>query len=427
MRYRPPDLTGPGFDEWSQPLDGGGRGTGAVSRPGAGLLDARAERVLQRYEQLCADGDYPFQLPLEGMAGPRISIAGRPLLLLSSYDYLGLIHHPAVNAAALAAVRQYGTGTGGVRLLTGTTQLHHHLEREIAAFKGCSAAISFSSGYAANMAAIPALLTPHDRVILDSLAHRSLVDSCRLAGVSIRRFRHDDPTALRTELARGGSVRGRTMIVAEGVYSMDGDLCPLPEIVRLKEEFGAFLMIDESHSLGVLGATGRGVDEHFGMAADRVDLWSASLGKAIPSSGGVLMGSRELVVYLQHAAAPFVFSAAACPAAVGAARAAVSVLLAEPERVARVHRLAERLRVGLRDLDYDTGASASPIVPVILNDETRAIHCARRLRSLGVVVTPIIHPAVPQGAARLRLCATAAHSESDIDEALQAFRLVRRD
>jgi glycine C-acetyltransferase len=344
--------------------------------------------------------------------------------MLSSYDYLGLIGDPRIDEAAIEAVRKYGTGTGGVRMLTGTVDLHHEMERRVAAYKGTAGAITFSSGYLANLAVIASLLTAQDRVILDSLAHRSLVDACRLAGVPLQRFRHNDMDSLRSEI-QSGSGSGRTLIVADGVFSMDGDVCPLPDLIEIKKRYGCFLMIDESHASGVLGAHGRGTDEHFGIRASEVDIWTGSLAKAIPSNGGFVAGSEELVIYLQHSAAPFIFSAALCPAAVAAVIAALEILDREPERVAKIQSNAVFLRKGLQDLGFNTARSETAVIPVIAENEVCAALLAGRLRELGVMVTPILFPAVPMGSARLRLCVTAAHSTADLEMALGAFDKAR--
>jgi 8-amino-7-oxononanoate synthase len=388
------------------------------------LIDGRARRVFELMGQACEFGVYPYQLPLQGRSGPWVEAEGRKLLMLSSYDYLGLIGDSRIDDAAIDAIRKYGTGTGGVRMLTGTIDLHHEMERDIAAFKGTAEAITFSSGYLANLAVIASLLTPQDRVVLDSLSHRSLVDACRLAGVPIQRFRHNDIDSLRSELS-SGAAGNRTLIVADGVFSMDGDICRLPDLVEVKREFGCFLMIDESHASGVLGTNGRGTDEHFGIPAGEVDIWSGSLAKAIPSNGGFLGVSQELAIYLQHSAAPFIFSAALAPPSVAAVRATLAILRHEPERVTRIKRNADFLRDGLRALGFDTGNSETAIIPVILNDETTAALLAGRLRERGVFVTPILFPAVPLGSARLRLCVTAAHSIGDLEFALDGFRQAR--
>jgi 8-amino-7-oxononanoate synthase len=391
----------------------------------ANLIDARARRVFEMTARACEADAYPYQLPLQGRSGPMVQAEGRELMMLSSYDYLGLIGDPRVDESAIAAIRKYGTGTGGVRMLTGTIDLHREMEKDLAAYKGTAEAISFSSGYLANLAVMAALLAPQDRVILDTLSHRSLVDACRLAGVQVQRFKHNDPESLRKELETPTEAN-RTLIVADGVFSMDGDICCLPALVALKKEFNCFLMIDEAHATGVLGATGRGTNEHFNIAADEVDIWTGSLAKGIPSNGGFAAVSQELAVFLQHAAAPFIFSAALCPSAVAAVRACLSILKAEPERVARLKANAEFLRGGLKDLGFNTGASETAVIPVILGDEAAAAMCARRLRDFGIIVTPVMFPAVAMGAARLRLCVTAAHTTDQLSFALDAFRKLRQ-
>ncbi len=390
----------------------------------ANLIDARGRRVFDMTRRACEAGIYPFQLALEAKSGPWIQAEGRRMLMLSSYDYLGLIGDPRVDDAAVEAVRKYGTGTGGVRMLTGTIDLHRQMEMELAAFKGTGDVVSFSSGYLANLAVVSALLSPLDCVIMDSLSHRSLLDACRLTGVPVRRFAHNDIGSLRRELEAAPS-GGRRFIVADGVFSMDGDICPLPELVRIKKEFGCFLMIDEAHSLGVLGTTGRGTDEHFGVDTNDVDIWTGSLAKAIPSNGGFVAVSQEIAIYLQHAAAPFIFSAALCPAAAAAVMASVRILRDEPERVERLNRSAQFLRKGLVDLGYNIGGSETPVIPVILGDEVVTTIFAGRLRELGIHTTPVLFPAVAQGAARLRLCVTAAHSLEDLEFALDMFKKLR--
>jgi 8-amino-7-oxononanoate synthase len=386
-----------------------------------GILDhAPARRWLDLLDRTVVDDLYTYQRPLTGRSGPRVEVDGREMLMLSAYDYLGLIGHPEVEAAAIAAVRTHGTGSGGVRLLTGTLTLHRELEERIARFKGTERALVFTSGYLAALGAIAALVGPRDLVLADEAAHRSTLEGCRLAGCTLRRFRHDDPGSLERELRRAGRGR-RVLIVVEGLYSMDGDICALPAIVELKERHGALLMVDEAHSFGTLGATGRGVDEHHGVATEAVELWMGSLSKALPASGGFLAGSRRLVSYLEHGAAPFMFSAALCPAAAGAGLGALEVLAREPERPAAARRNGATLREGLRRLGLDPGPSEGPVVPVLLGDETRTLQVARELEELGVLASAVIHPAVPRGRARLRLCATAAQAGPDLEAALAAL------
>lgn len=389
------------------------------------LVDGRARRVFDMMAAACDAGVYPYQMALQTRTGPTVKAEDREMLLFSSNDYLGLVGDPRIDEAAIDAIRKYGTGTGGSRMLTGTIDLHHEMEYDLAAFKGTAEAITFTSGYMANLAVVSALLTPQDRVILDSLSHRSLVDACRLAGVPLQRYAHNDMTSLRHELETR-TTANRTLIVADGVFSMDGDICRLPEVVELKKEFGCYLMIDDAHATGVLGKTGRGTDEHFGMAATDVDIWTGTLAKAIPSSGGFAAVSQEVGIYLQHAGAPFIFSTALNPSAAAVVRAGLAIIREEPERVARLNWNAKFLRDGLKELGYDVGASETPIIPVILREEAAAALFAGALRDRGLMVTAVTFPAVPMGSARLRVCMTAGHTQENLEYALSVFRDLRQ-
>jgi glycine C-acetyltransferase len=392
----------------------------------ADLIDARGRRLFETTAMACHADAYPFQIPLEARTGPEVQADGHSMLMLSSYDYLGLIGDPRIDGAAIEAIRQYGTGTGGARLLTGTTDQHQRMEKDLAAFRGTEASLTFSSGYSANIAVIGALFGSGDRVIMDALCHRSLTDSCRFAGVQLQRFRHNDSESLRQEI-QNGPPANRTLIITEGIFSMDGDICCLPEIIEIKKEFDCFLLVDDSHATGVLGAHGRGVDEHFGIAASEVDIWTGSLAKAIPATGGFVAGSQELAIFLQHASSPYIFSAALSPASVAAIREGLAILAREPERVARIDRNAKFLRCGLRNLGYDTGLSETAVIPVILNDEITTGLFARRLRDYGILAAPVLFPAVPQGSARLRLCVTAAHTQAHLEFVLEVFEKMARN
>jgi 8-amino-7-oxononanoate synthase len=385
------------------------------------ILGARARRLFETTATVCAADAYPFQAPLDGKTGPVVKTEEREMLMLSSYDYLGLVGDPRVDEAAIEAVRKYGTGTGGVRLLTGTLDLHHEVERDLAAFKGTEQALTFSSGYMANLGVLTSLFGPSDRVILDSLSHRSLVDGCKMAGVQMQRFRHNDMASLRAEL-QGGAPASKTLIVADGVFSMDGDVCPLPELIAIKKEFGSFLLIDESHATGVVGRTGRGTDEHFGIGPEGVDIWTGSLAKGIPSTGGFAAMSQELAIYMQHSASTFIFSAALGAPAAAAVRKVLEILKAEPERVARLQENALFLRTGLKSLGFDTGLSETAVIPVMMGEDKSAIMFARQLRDHDILACPVVFPAVALGAARLRLCVTAAHTRSQLEYVLDTFQ-----
>jgi len=392
-----------------------------------GLLDSTAVRRWMKVVGWGARSDlYTFQQALEGKSGPRVRLNGEEILMLSTYDYLGLIGHPTVEEAAIDAIRMFGTGSGGVRLLTGTTALHRALEDELAAFKGTDAALTFTSGYLANLGIITSLLGSDDKVILDERAHRSITDACKLAQVMVMRFQHNDMESLESALKKSPHGR-RTLIVVEGVYSMDGDICPLPELLYLKEKHGAFLMVDEAHSFGVLGATGRGVNEHFQLPPEAVDIWMGSLSKAIPSNGGFVTGRRDLIIYLQHGAGAFMFSAALCPPAVAAARASLRVLQEEPSRLGHLHGNATLLREALTQLGFQTGRSSSPVIPVIVGPDEEAYRLSRMLFAEGILVNAVVSPAVPRRSARLRLCATAAQDGDFLDHTIAAFNRISRN
>ena len=367
---------------------------------------------------------YCYQQPLQGRSAPQVRHHDQSYRMLSSYDYLGLVGHPDIEEAAVRAIREYGTGTGGVRLLTGTSELHVQLESALADFKGTEACVTYSSGYVSNLAVLSALLRSDDHVMLDTRAHRSIADACRLSRVRVTTFAHNDCSDLEERLKKAPRGR-RTLIITEGVYSMDGDVCPLQDMVALKKQYEAYLMIDEAHSFGVLGYTGRGVDEHFGLEPDDVDIWMGSLSKAIPSTGGFIAGRRELIVYLQHGSAPFMFSAAAAPSTAAAALAALRIVQDEPERRLRLRENARRLRSGLRALGFDTGHSNSHIIPVIVGTDRSAYELARKLYGRGVVALAVVSPAVKRGNALLRLCATAAQDSEFIDQALADFAACR--
>ena len=336
------------------------------------------------------------------------------MIMLGSYSYLGLIGHPEINAAAKAAVDHYGTGTHGVRLLAGSLKLHNELEDRIAAFKQTDAAITFSSGYVTNLATISSLLRKGDTVICDKLNHASIVDGCLLAMAKFVRFRHNDMEHLERRLQEAGE-DGRKLVVADAVFSMDGDIINLPEMVRLCRQYGAYLMIDEAHSVGVLGETGHGIEEHFGMPPDCIDIKMGTLSKSIPSAGGYVAGNHELIQFLKHEARAFIFSAAVPPASAAAAKAAFDVIEAEPWRVKKLQQNYDHFAGRLRQAGFDLLYTETAIVPVIGGSTDRAAMLAKYCQDQGIFVQAVVAPVVPEGQARLRACVSAAHCMEDID------------
>jgi 8-amino-7-oxononanoate synthase len=390
---------------------------------GGGLLDhPNVRRWFELFSAGLPHSLYTYQLPLAVRSGPRSAVLGEELIMFSSYSYLGLIGHPRIAAAVHEAVARFGTSTGGVRLLTGTLELHHELEHELARFLGQEGAATFASGYDANIAAITSLFGPGDVAILDQYAHQSIHDGVRMAGCENRRFRHNDMGDLERRLRqarnRGAS---RVLVAVDSVFSMDGDQAPIADLVALKEKYGAFLLVDEAHALGAVGATGRGICEEQGIDPDRVDILTGSLSKGIPSSGGFVAGSRGLKIYIQHGSAPYMFSAAMTPANAAAALAALRIVQEEPQHMERLRANTTTMRNGLTELGFDIGASTSPVLPLLLGDEWRAYRVAREMLAQGIFVSAVVYPAVSPGQARLRLCATAAHREEHFERLFSAL------
>ncbi len=358
---------------------------------------------------------YTFQEVLQGKSGPEVVINNSSFYMMSSYDYLGLIGHPQIEFSAIEAIKKYGTGTGGVRLLTGTNELHEVLEKDISDFKGTEAAMLFSSGYMANIAVISALFSNKDIVIADELVHKSISDALKLAGITHLSFRHNDPDSLKKILLNTNSTQ-RILIIIEGIYSMDGDICRLPEIIALKETYGALLMIDEAHSLGVLGKNGCGINDHFKIDSSRIDIFTGSLSKAIPSNGGYVAGKKELILYLKHGSSPFIFSAALTPANTAAAIASIQLMQKETWRLKALWKNTNQLMNGIKEKNINVGKTTSPIIPILIKSDKQALLVAKKLFDEGFIANAIVFPAVPVKKARLRICCTAAHSPEIIDK-----------
>ncbi|MEO6220157.1 MAG: aminotransferase class I/II-fold pyridoxal phosphate-dependent enzyme [Ginsengibacter sp.] len=380
------------------------------------LLNYKWSRRWFDWLRACAGGDvYTFQEVMQGKSGSKVLINDSSFFMMSSYDYMGLIGHPEIEEAAIEAIKKYGTGSGGVRLLTGTNELHEQLETDISIFKGTEAAMVFSSGYMANMAVIAALFSKNDLIITDEYIHRSIADAIKLAGITPVSFRHNDAQSLK-EILSNAPASVRKLIIVEGIYSMDGDICNLPDIVQMKEEYNALLMIDEAHSLGVLGEDGRGLNYHFNIPSEKIDIFTGSLSKAVPSNGGFIAAREKDIVYLKHGAAPFMFSAASTPANTAAAIAALRIFREENYRQDNLWKNSRLLINKLRSIGIDTGLSESPIVPVICGSNESAFCLSKKLFDEGYITTAVIYPAVPTGKARLRLCCTAALTVDLIDQ-----------
>jgi len=392
------------------------------------LLDTPAvRRWFELFDAGLAASLYTYQLPLQGRCSPEAAVLDEKVLLFSTYSYLGLSGHPRIVAAVRRAVERFGTSTGGVRLLTGTLELHHELEHELASFLGHEAAATFGSGYDANLAAISSLFGPGDWAILDQYAHQSIHDGVRMAGCEARRFRHNDLEDLERRLRQARARGARRILVAvDSVFSMDGDQAPLAELIEIKRRHGAFLLVDEAHSIGAIGRTGRGICEAQDIDPADIDIATGSLSKGIPSSGGFVAGSKGLKIYIQHGSAPYIFSAAMTPSNAAAVLESLRVIQDEPEHVQRLHRNEHLLRDGLRERGFEVGASTTPVVPLFLGDEWRAYGWARGMLNQGIFVSAVTYPAVSPGQARLRLCATAAHEPEHFERLFHALEECRR-
>jgi len=360
---------------------------------------------------------YFYNQPItELRGGARVLVNGREMGMFASYSYLGLIGHPAINAAARQAIDRYGTGTHGVRTLAGTLTLHRQLEETIANFKGAEAAITFTSGYVTNLSVIATLLGRGDYVISDKLNHASIVDGCLMSGAKFLRFQHNDMAALEGRLGQVPSGASK-LVVTDAVFSMDGDIIDFPSVVALCKKYHAWLMVDEAHSVGVLGKTGRGIEEHFEMP-DTIDIKMGTLSKTIPSVGGYVAGRKELINYLRHATRAYIFSAALPPAQAAAAKAAFEVILDEPWRVSKIQENGLHFIRGLKDRGFNTLDTETAIVPVVCGEDETAYQMTREVQHKNVFVLPVVSPAVAPGLARLRATVTAAHEPEEIENAM---------
>ncbi|MGQ9628675.1 MAG: aminotransferase class I/II-fold pyridoxal phosphate-dependent enzyme [Anaerolineae bacterium] len=356
---------------------------------------------------------------IEDINGARVTVRGREMLMFASYCYLGLLGHPKINAAAKDAIEKFGSGTHGVRILAGTTTLHDQLEARISAFKDTEAAIVYPSGYVTNLATISTLCGRDDVVICDKLNHASIVDGCLLSRAKFVRFEHNNMEKLEAALAKAKPDVFK-LVVVDAVFSMDGDIINLPEVSRLAKKYGAWLMVDEAHSLGVLGKTGHGIEEHFGLE-DAVDIKMGTLSKTIPSVGGYIAAKEDVITYLKHTSRAFVFSAALPPAAVAAAKASFDVIEEEPERIATLRRNVNLLLNGLKERGFNTLNSETPVIPIVTGEDEKALYMTKISQEEGIFVLPVLPPAVPHGTSRLRVCVTASHTEEDIKYALDVF------
>jgi glycine C-acetyltransferase len=368
-------------------------------------------------------GTYQRLRILEGPSAAESRFDGKDVINLASNNYLGLTTHPKLIEATIAATRRYGAGSGAVRTISGTMDLHMELERRIAKFKNVEACVVFQSGFAANAGTVAAVLGPEDHIISDQLNHASIIDGARLSRAKIHVFPHKDHAAAGRILAELDGASGRKLAITDGVFSMDGDIGPLPDLAALAENHGAIMMVDDAHSSGVLGRNGRGTIDHFGLHG-RVDIQVGTLSKAIGVLGGYVCGTKDLIEFLYHRARPFLFSTSHPPGVAAACLAAFDILESEPERIERLWSNTRYFKQGLRDAGFDTGASETPITPVIVGEAARAYRLSDELFKEGVLATGIGFPTVAKDKGRVRTIVNATHTQDQLDRALEAFRVV---
>lgn len=362
---------------------------------------------------------------VEASCGPQTRIDGKALLNFCSNDYLGLANHPSVVDAFTRAAHEYGVGSGASHLVTGHHASHHALEEELADFLERPRALLFSTGYMANLGVMSALMGRNDTVVEDKLNHASLLDAAHLSGAKLQRFAHSDMAGLAQRL-QSADAASRTLLAVDGVFSMDGDIAPLPEIVAQAKTGKAWVMVDDAHGIGTLGANGRGVCEHFGLGVDDVPVLMCTLGKSLGTFGAVVAGHDTLIDTLVQLARTYIYTTALPPAIAEATRASLRVLRAEPQRREHLHALVKRFRMGAQQLGLPLMPSATAIQPVPVGDSERALQLSAALEARGILVTAIRPPTVPAGSARLRITLSAAHSEQQVDRLLEALAGVLR-
>lgn len=372
-------------------------------------------------KEVMAAGVYLYFRRIESAQDPEVIVGGRRMIMIGSNNYLGLTNHPKVKEAAIEAIKKYGTGCAGSRFLNGTLDIHEDLEVKLARFMNKESSLVFSTGFQTNLGAISALVGKDDVVIIDKMDHASIIDGCRLSFGKSKKYRHNDMEDLERILKQNGEI-GK-LIVVDGVFSMEGDIANLPEIVNLAERYKAGVMVDDAHGIGVLGENGRGTAEHFDLE-DRVDIIMGTYSKSLASIGGFIAASEEVIHYIKHISRPLIFSASPPPASVAAVSAAIDIIMAEPERRSRLWENTRKMKEGFRNLGFDTGPSETPIIPVIVGEDQKAFQMGRGLHEEGVFANVAVSPAVPNGKALIRTSFMATHTEEHLERVLEAFKRV---
>ena len=397
----------------------------AQSIPGAVLPLFRKVREYKMAEQVRAMGLYPYFREISSAQDTEVIIDGKTVLMLGSNSYLGLTNHPKVKEAARKAIEQYGTGCAGSRFLNGTLEIHIKLEQALAQLVGKEAALLYSTGFQVNVGVISVLVGKGEYILADKSNHASLNEGCMLSPAQLLRYAHNDVAALEHRLKSVDRNAGK-LIVFDGVFSMEGDVAPLPDICRLAREHNAAIMIDDAHAIGVLGRNGAGTASHFGLT-DQVQLIMGTFSKSLASLGGFIVSDAATIDYLKHHSRTLIFSASMSPANAGAVLAALEIMASEPERIARLWAVTERMKKGLLSLGFDLGGSQSPILPVYCGSLMNAFTMCKRLQEEGVFVNPIVSPAVPAGRELIRISLMATHTDAQIDFALDKLAKVGKE
>lgn len=377
--------------------------------------------VKDEIESLKKQGVFRELSIVDGPQAPKTVINGKMVINLASNNYLNLTTHPKVVEAAIDATKKYGAGAGAVRTIIGTLKLHREAELKLAQFKGVEDTIIYQSGFAANQGTIQALVGRDDLIFSDQLSHASIIDGCRLSRAEIVVYNHNDPQSLKEKLEQHKDRNCKKLLVTDSVFSMDGDIAPLPELVKVSKDYGCMFMVDDAHASGVLGRNGRGSIDHFNLHG-QVDVQMGTLSKAIGVMGGYIAGSRDLIQYLWHRSRPFLFSTAHPPAVPAAVMAVIDVLKNEPEIVEKLWSNVDFWKKELKNLGFDTGRSVTPITPVIVGDEALTMKFSDKLFEYGVFAQGIVFPTVPRGTGRVRTIITSGHTKEILEQALEAFK-----
>lgn len=398
--------------------------------PTSGVAPAKGDllakvRAFKTADQLRELGVYPYFRTISSAQDTEVVIDGQKVLMLGSNSYLGLTNHPKIKAAAQAAVEKYGTGCAGSRFLNGSLDIHLELEAALAELVDKEAVLLYSTGFQVNLGVISALVGKGEYVLGDKSNHASIVEGCLVAQGKFLRFAHKDMAALENRLQRLEPKAGK-LIVADGVFSMEGDIVQLPELCRIAREYGATVMVDDAHAIGVLGDHGAGTASHFGLT-DQVDLIMGTFSKSLASLGGFIASDRETIDYLKHHSRPLIFSASMSPANAAAVLAAIRIMVQEPERIAQLWRNTRRMKQGLHDLGYDLGDSETPILPVYVRDLMVAFQICKRLQEEGLFVNPVVSPAVAPGQELIRISLMATHTDQQVDFALEKLGKVGKE